>query len=112
KLARNVRRHPDGRWYWHWDPAFMGSFGSEGGRGPEVTPERLAAAARKVAVPTLIVRGRQSDVVSLEAVHEMLDLIPGAAFADVADAGHMVVGDDNDVFTGALLGLLDSVSTP
>ncbi|MEU8139511.1 alpha/beta fold hydrolase [Streptodolium elevatio] len=110
KLARNVRRHADGRWYWHWDPAFMGSLGADGGRGPEVTPERLADAARKVAVPTLIVRGRQSDVVSVEAVREMLALIPGSTFADVADAGHMVVGDDNDVFTGALAGLLDSVA--
>jgi pimeloyl-ACP methyl ester carboxylesterase len=112
KLSRNVRRHADGRWYWHWDPAFMGSVGNDGGRGPEVTPERLAAAARKVTVPTLLVRGRQSDVVSVEAVREMLDLIPGSTYADVADAGHMVVGDDNDVFTGALLGLLDAVSTP
>jgi pimeloyl-ACP methyl ester carboxylesterase len=110
KLARNVRQHADGRWYWHWDPQFMGSLGGGTGRGPVVTPERLADAARKIAVPTLIVRGRQSDVVSLEAVHEMLDLIPGSTFADVADAGHMVVGDDNDVFAGALLGLLDSVA--
>jgi hypothetical protein len=22
-LGRNVRLHEDGRWYWHWDPAFM-----------------------------------------------------------------------------------------
>ncbi|MGA4539090.1 alpha/beta fold hydrolase [Uniformispora flossi] len=110
KLARNVRQHADGRWYWHWDPAFMGTLGSEGGRGPDVTPERLADAARKVTVPTLLVRGRQSDVVSVEAVHEMLALIPGSTYADVADAGHMVVGDDNDVFTEALAGLLDSVA--
>jgi pimeloyl-ACP methyl ester carboxylesterase len=88
----------------------MGSLGGGDGRGPEVTPERLAAAARKVTVPALVVRGRQSDVVSADAVREMLDLIPGSTFADVADAGHMVVGDDNDVFTGALLGLLDSVA--
>lgn len=110
KLARNVRQHADGRWYWHWDPAFMGSLSGTTGRGPDVTPERLADAARKVAVPTLVVRGAQSDVVSAEAVHEMVALIPGATYADVADAGHMVVGDDNDVFTGALLGLLDSVA--
>ncbi|MDI2125341.1 alpha/beta fold hydrolase [Yinghuangia seranimata] len=110
KLARNVRRHADGRWYWHWDPAFMGSLSGTSGRGPDVTPERLADAARKVAVPTLVVRGRQSDVVSEDAVREMLALIPGSTFADVADAGHMVVGDDNDVFTGALSALLDSVA--
>ena len=22
-LRKNVRRRDDGRWYWHWDPAFM-----------------------------------------------------------------------------------------
>ena len=22
-LKKNVRQHSDGRWYWHWDPAFI-----------------------------------------------------------------------------------------
>ena len=22
-LRKNVRQHADGRWYWHWDPAFI-----------------------------------------------------------------------------------------
>jgi pimeloyl-ACP methyl ester carboxylesterase len=107
RLARNVRRRADGRWYWHWDPAFMGP---PAGVGPDVTPERLAGAARRVGVPTLLVRGNRSDVVSAEAVREMRDLIPGARWTDVADAGHMVVGDDNDVFTEALAELLDEVA--
>jgi len=60
-------------------------------------------------VPTLLVRGKQSDIVSDEGVAELLRLVPHAQLADVRDAGHMVAGDDNDVFTESLIDFLDSV---
>jgi pimeloyl-ACP methyl ester carboxylesterase len=37
---------------------------------------------------------------------ELLSVIPGSRMVDVADAGHMVAGDDNDVFSAAVEGLL------
>ena len=36
-----------------------------------------------------------------------LDLIPAAALIDVTGAGHMVAGDDNDVFSDGLKEFLD-----
>jgi len=63
-----------------------------------------------VEVPTLLVRGRQSDLVSTETAREFLDLCPHAEFVDVSDAGHMVAGDRNDVFTAAVVGFLDRLS--
>ena len=36
-----------------------------------------------------------------------LELAPHAKYADVSDAGHMVAGDKNDIFTDAVLGFLD-----
>jgi len=105
-LRKNVRQGADGRWYWHWDPAFL-LRGDEPARAERA--ERMMDAARAVRVPTLLVRGKQSDIVSDEGVAELLRLVPHAQLADVRDAGHMVAGDDNDVFTESLIDFLDSV---
>ncbi|MFD1531482.1 alpha/beta fold hydrolase, partial [Pseudonocardia aurantiaca] len=70
---------------------------------------RARAAASAITVPTLLVRGVLSNVVSPEGAQELLDLIPAARLIDVAGAGHMVAGDDNDVFTGGLRAFLDAV---
>ncbi len=98
-LRKNVRLRQDGRWHWHWDPALIEHNGREPDRGVQA---RARAAARDVHVPTLLVRGAQSDVVSPEGAQELLTLIPGSRMVDVADAGHMVAGDDNDVFAVAV----------
>jgi pimeloyl-ACP methyl ester carboxylesterase len=98
-LRKNVRWRDDGRWYWHWDPAFMRI---DGEHHRSVEPERLSACASRVEVPTLVVRGAQSDMVSDAGLADMLQLIPHAECVDVHAAAHMVAGDDNDVFTGRL----------
>jgi pimeloyl-ACP methyl ester carboxylesterase len=107
-LRRNVRLAEDGRLYWHWDPAFMRI-----GEGLDVDHDaqhrRLADAARRISVPTLLVRGMLSDIVSAAGAAELLELIPGATAIDVQGAGHMVAGDDNAIFvdqTTAFLGSL------
>jgi pimeloyl-ACP methyl ester carboxylesterase len=101
-LTKNVRQHPDGRWYWHWDPRFL-AFGDEPSRA--VHADRVYRAAENIKVPTLLVRGARSDIVSPEGGAELLRLIPTATAVEVA-AGHMIAGDDNDVFTANLLGFL------
>jgi pimeloyl-ACP methyl ester carboxylesterase len=104
-LRKNVRLRDDGRWYWHWDPAFL-----LGGRQDEprsVRNEgRLEDAARALTVPTLLVRGRQSDVLSAEGARQTLELIPHARLVDVGGAGHMVAGDRNDAFNDAVIEFL------
>lgn len=102
-LLRVVREHPDGRYRWHWDPKFM----SEGGPREVADHERLHRAAATLAVPTLLVRGRESDVISVDGVREFQEVVPHAEFVDVSGAGHMVAGDRNDAFTSAVLGFLD-----
>lgn len=110
-LEKNLRRRDDGRWYWHWDPVFI--TGPLGGRDETrsslIDPERLQAAARGLHVPTLLVRGRQSDLLSEEGARELLELVPQASYVDVAGAGHMVAGDRNDVFNDAVVSFLDDV---
>jgi pimeloyl-ACP methyl ester carboxylesterase len=98
-LRKNVRLGEDGRWRWHWDPAFM-SIPDEPQR--LVRTERLEAAADRIAAPTLIVRGMRSDIVSDSGLEDMRRRVPAARTVEVGAAGHMVAGDDNDVFSGAL----------
>ena len=102
-LLRVVREHPDGRYRWHWDPKFM----SEGGPREVADHERLHRAAATLAVPTLLVRGRESDVISVDGVREFQEVVPHAEFVDVSGAGHMVAGDRNDAFTRAVADFLD-----
>ncbi|WP_337821577.1 alpha/beta fold hydrolase [Amycolatopsis sp. A1MSW2902] len=101
-LRKNVRQHANGRWYWHWDPKFL-DVRDEPNRDAEA--DRLARAARSLRVPTMLVRGSQSDVVTAESVEDLRRLLPSARFEEV-QAGHMVAGDDNDIFTKHLLDFL------
>jgi non-heme chloroperoxidase len=102
-LRKNLRQPDDGRWYWHWDPRFI--HGRDGVDGQEglVDHDRLAAIARRVTVPTLLVRGKMSDIVSDRGARELQELIPHAEVVDVAGAGHMVAGDRNDAFNRAVI---------
>jgi len=104
-LAKNLRQHPDGRFRWHWDPQFLN------GRPPRdvARSTRLVDAARALRVPTLLVRGKLSDVLSEEGAHEFLALVPHARYVDVSGAGHMVAGDRNDAFKDAVVSFLRDV---
>lgn len=105
-LRRNLRRGEDGRLRWHWDPQILnvGNLGRAPGGNVDLDP--LSEAARSLRIPTMLVRGRLSDIVSPEGVKEFLRLVPHAEYVDVSDAGHMVAGDSNDAFTEAVIGFL------
>ena len=104
-LTKNLRQQDDGRWYWHWDPAFV-----DGPKnimtGGSTDREDLLEAVSHITVPTLLVRGGKSELVTEEAAAEFLEHVPHAKFVDVTDAGHMVAGDRNDVFAGAVIDFL------
>ena len=105
-LRKNLRLR-DGRWYWHWDPRMI-TYRENTDDHAAVREARARAAARAVRVPTLLIRGAQSDVVSADGARDLLELIPSARHIDVGGAGHMVSGDDNDLLSGGLLDFLDS----
>ncbi|HWS46243.1 MAG TPA: alpha/beta hydrolase [Acidimicrobiia bacterium] len=109
-LAKNLRRRDDGRWYWHWDPEFITGRlgGADETRSSLIDPARLRKAAQALTVPTLLVRGRVSDLLSEEGARELLELVPHAQMVDVAGAGHMVAGDRNDLFNDAVVTFLDA----
>jgi pimeloyl-ACP methyl ester carboxylesterase len=104
-LMKVLRQKADGRWYWHWDPRFLDHERTEVPRR-EFEP-LLEAAIRNIVVPTLLVRGKLSDVVTEEGVRDFLQKIPGAKMVDVGSAAHMVAGDQNDVFSQAVVDFLE-----
>lgn len=108
-LTHYLREKPDGRYYWHWDPAFidgvMRRHAQNGELGDHGRSE-LSSAATKLSLPVHLVRGGSSDLVSPEAVAHFRNLVPHAAYSDIADATHMVVGDQNDVFGAAIADFL------
>lgn len=106
-LEKNLRKGPDGRYRWHWDPRLVGPARLTRRRDPE----RLLAAARALRGPTLLVRGKISDIVSQETAAEFLAAVPHAQHANVSGAGHMVAGDRNDAFSQAVIDFLSGVRT-
>ncbi len=106
-LKKNLRLHANGRWYWHWDPRFLEHATRNTDGEALVLQDRREAAAARVRVPTLLVRGVHSDVVSIDGARALQALIPQAELVDVAEAGHMVAGDRNDLFSNAVTTFLE-----
>lgn len=101
-LVKNLR-NVGGRWFWHWDPAFLASPRDQAvQRDQLIDPARLGAAASGLRIPTLLIRGGESDVLSVEDSVRFLELVPHSEFATIAGAHHMVAGDDNAVFEEVL----------
>ncbi|MHB1584027.1 MAG: alpha/beta fold hydrolase [Acidimicrobiales bacterium] len=107
---KKVLRERDGRWYWHWDPRFI-----DRGR-TEVLPDRLAGlidvAVENIGVPTLLVRGSLSDVVTKASVDDFMARMPDATVVEVEGASHMIAGDRNDAFSDAVVEFLEGRVRP
>jgi len=108
-LKKNLRRSPDGRWRWHWDPRFL-----NGRRAAGADRQRLEAslveAARRIHIPALLVRGGSSELVKGAHAKEFIELVPHADYVDVSGARHMVAGDRNDHFCAAVLPFIERLA--
>lgn len=98
RLRRLLVQSGDGRLRWHWDPRLLDTIGT----GGEREQSRLLDAARRIDVPTLLLSGERSDVVSGATIDEFLRCVPHAQHVRVARATHMIAGDANDAFTAAV----------
>jgi len=101
-LYKNLRQREDGRLHWHWDPAFF----SESKAPPIITGADAPSRFINVRLPVMLVRGMRSDLVTDDGVRHFRSLISGLEVFDVADAGHMVVGDRNDAFNQGILAFI------
>ncbi|MCC1497010.1 alpha/beta fold hydrolase [Alcanivorax sp. 1008] len=101
-LKKNLRQRSDGRWYWHWDPKMLEDFQRGREESDVHDDERFYTAAEKLSQPVLLVRGSHSDVIDESITAEFRQRIPGSKVVDVSGAGHMVAGDQNDLFVDAV----------
>ncbi len=101
-LVKNVRLGADGKYRWHWDPRFRAGTRDLGRR-----QQRLEACARQLTLPTLLVRGGLSDVLSEAGAQHFLTLCPHSEYVNVTNAGHMVAGDRNDIFGSSVIAFLE-----
>jgi len=104
-LRKNLRLGDDGRYRWHWDPKFFAKR-PDAHREGHVRFTLMEEAAKALEIPTLLVRGKVSDLVSPEGAQEFLGMVPHAEFVDIEEAGHMVAGDKNDIFSSAVIRFL------
>jgi pimeloyl-ACP methyl ester carboxylesterase len=109
-LKKNLRLSPDGRWRWHWDPRFLDGERAPGAPRTDLE-ERLVAAAKRIKIPALLVRGGSSELVKEAHAKEFVELVPHADYIDVSGARHMVAGDRNDHFAAAVLDFIDRLGS-
>jgi len=98
RLRKMLVRRDDGRLRWHWDPRLLDCMATD----VERQQQSLIEAARRIRVPTLLVSGEQSDIVSNSTIAEFMQCVPHARHVCVPRATHMIVGDRNDAFTAAV----------
>lgn len=101
-LMKNLRRDPQGRLRWHWDPVFVRE--ALGARMFDV--DAMLRGCRQFHDPALLVRGMHSDIVSDAGIAELRAALPQLEVFNVREAGHMIAGDRNDAFNGAVLEFL------
>jgi pimeloyl-ACP methyl ester carboxylesterase len=105
-----VLRERNGKWYWHWDPKVIMQDRTE------VVANRflglLDVAMGNILVPTLLVRGELSDVVTQAGIDLLVSRLPDITVVEVAGAAHMIAGDQNDEFTSAVNNFLDDRIRP
>jgi len=106
-LKKNLRLKDDGRYYWHWDPRFIRRRPDSQDR--EGYFDLQLKAAEKVTIPTLLIRGALSDVVTMEDVDYFLSMISHAKFVEIEKAAHMIAGDRNDIFAEEAIKFLKSL---
>jgi pimeloyl-ACP methyl ester carboxylesterase len=107
---KKVLRERDGRWFWHWDPKMIER------ERTEVVAQRFAGllevAMGNIFVPTMLVRGALSDVVTQEGVDHLVSRLPDVTVVEVPGAAHMIAGDQNDAFSLAVIDFLDARICP
>jgi non-heme chloroperoxidase len=106
-LAKNLRLDRGGLYRWHWDPLFERRDSNVDDR-----IARLEECSRNLRVPTLLIRGRLSDLLTEQGAQDFLRLCPHSEYVNIAGAGHMIAGEQNDGFTDAVIDFVKRNASP
>ena len=108
RVRRNLREGPDGRWYWHWDPAFMFRADND----PIRYVSELERAAAAITVPLLLIRGAHSDVVRDDGVRRLSRVAPHARVVELPGVAHAGPAEPNDGFAALVAGFVEGHDRP
>lgn len=108
-LPHNLRRLPDGRWRWKWDPACF-DFGKDGPpRSGRFGSEDLWEGAKNIPCPTLVVHGKESDILTADVGERLAQTLPMGRYVAVEGSGHSVQGDNPHSLSDAIEGFLREI---
>jgi len=103
RVKHGFNRLPGGRLAWKYDKTLRAQAKEEHRDMPDLWPD-LA----RIACPTLVVRGIESDVLSPQIAKRMLETLPDGRLVEIPDAGHTVPGDQPEAFLKAVRSFLES----
>jgi pimeloyl-ACP methyl ester carboxylesterase len=101
RMRHRLRQTEGGKWTWKFDKRFREQDGVLK-VGSELSNDEMWQLFRSVHVPTLLVRGSESDVLTQEVAERVVSEMEKAKLALVPGAGHSVPGDNPDDFTEAV----------
>ncbi len=97
RLTWMLKEGSDGRIAWRIDQAIF-----DPNLKPDA-PQQTWDLLSQIRCPTLILRGGESDVLSVATCQKMLTCIPASQWVDIPGAGHMVLEDNPEACNAALL---------
>jgi pimeloyl-ACP methyl ester carboxylesterase len=92
-LMHNLRKLPNGKWTWKWDPNRMRA-GMSSIEDHIAAMRRLWTHVEKIDCPALVMRGGKSDVFSDANAEKLAATLPRGRWVRIHDAGHTVQGDN------------------
>jgi pimeloyl-ACP methyl ester carboxylesterase len=102
RVRYTTRELPNGKIGWRFDVAVR----EQRRNGTSAPSIDLWPALPKIACPTLIVRGGETDLLGADVARQMVETIPDARLVEVPQAGHMVFEDNPGGFIAAVRGFL------
>ena len=102
RLQYATRELPNGKIGWRYDLAIR----EQRRNGTAPPAEDLWPMLPNISCPTLIVRGKQTDLLPAEVAQRMVATLPDASLVEIDQAGHMVFEDNPQDFIAAVKGWL------
>lgn len=102
RVEHGLKRLPDGAFAWKYDRALREMMRA-GSRREEMD---LWGPLARIACPTLVLRGAESDILSREIADKMMRALPDGTLVEIAEAGHTVPGDQPAAFAQAVRAFL------
>jgi len=97
RVEHGLKRLPNGKYTWKYDKFLR----DQRRQRPAPTVD-LWPVVRRIKVPTLIMRGSESDIFTVDTAKRMQELIPGSQFVEIQGAGHAIPTDAPGAFEQAV----------